>query len=606
MPPIAENARRPSTFSVVSENRCFPSNLTVYPVSPVFSNSSMRPTRKILRQRCIFSAAAIAMIGLISAVYVFITLPMQSVPPVDALPPARRDSWDERTSADDQGESALITRGLPSLFEQRRSSLKRLLDDDAGDPVEIVDSTTLKENGYSSYIRLVRGLRDLNDFLADASDTVPREAIVAHAQRYTRSLEKVADQIDEQYTRRRARDVMSQLSRNFREALDRLQFPANCSEAQAVLCDLTNPHGFASGISDALHCLLRGLQRNRTVVLRTTNWHYTRDLEWGQVFEPLSGCTEKEVIQPIERGYPETWNLERRHMARLPNTIAKDLVAFHGDPYAWFHGASMSYLLRPSKGFEKILNQHLRSMFPDGNYISMHIRRSDKGTEAKFRGLASYMRYAEEYFRRELLRETIKEMNIYVATDDTGVLEDLRKNYPKFRFFSNPRAAQEASRRETRDSKQAFEDVLLDLHTLSRSQHLICTLSSGFGRVAYELMNQYHHDAWRRVSSLDTDYIYAFAFFPERLPYEPMDGAVFQNEVAAAESPAEKGKSLTDSYSLAAAYITGWSKRSSGPDGFVPTHDRAHMVPKFKTEQAFRSSQYAAHIAPISNTDHEL
>ena len=57
----------------------------------------------------------------------------------------------------------------------------------------------------------------------------------------------------------------------------------------------------------------------------------------------------------------------------------------------------------------------------------MHIRRSDKGYEANFRDLDLYMRYAEEYFRREALRTSVKAKRVYVATDDVRVIGVLKK-----------------------------------------------------------------------------------------------------------------------------------------------------------------------------------
>ena len=58
----------------------------------------------------------------------------------------------------------------------------------------------------------------------------------------------------------------------------------------------------------------------------------------------------------------------------------------------------------------------------------------------------------------------------------------------------------------------------------------------------------------------------------------------------------EAGKSLEESYKLATEYILKWSKRISGPNGLAPTHDSAHVVAKFKTEQPVRSTFYATHI----------
>lgn len=53
-----------------------------------------------------------------------------------------------------------------------------------------------------------------------------------------------------------------------------------------------------------------------------------------------------------------------------------------------------------------------------------------------------------------------------------------------------------------------------------------------FCRVAYELMQTVHWDAWRRIFSLDNTYFYAYALEPERELLEPDEDVIFASETA--------------------------------------------------------------------------
>lgn len=55
-------------------------------------------------------------------------------------------------------------------------------------------------------------------------------------------------------------------------------------------------------------------------------------------------------------------------MTRIPDVIAEDLVAHHGDPLAWFHGQLASYILRPSRRFQKELDQRVVAVDGDRDY----------------------------------------------------------------------------------------------------------------------------------------------------------------------------------------------------------------------------------------------
>ncbi len=65
-------------------------------------------------------------------------------------------------------------------------------------------------------------------------------------------------------------------------------------------------------------------------------------------------------------------------------------------------------------------------------FLAIHIRRSDKITEAPYQPVEAYMKYVEEYF--ELLDikkgKKLEEKRVYVASDDPKILEECRQKYP--------------------------------------------------------------------------------------------------------------------------------------------------------------------------------
>ncbi|XP_022252089.1 alpha-(1,6)-fucosyltransferase-like [Limulus polyphemus] len=69
--------------------------------------------------------------------------------------------------------------------------------------------------------------------------------------------------------------------------IEELQNPQKCKLKQALICNLTNLFGFASGIHDVLWCFVKAYHTNRTLVLISKQWHYAPD-QWNSVFLPLS------------------------------------------------------------------------------------------------------------------------------------------------------------------------------------------------------------------------------------------------------------------------------------------------------------------------------
>ncbi|CAN7943030.1 unnamed protein product, partial [Ixodes hexagonus] len=163
---------------------------------------------------------------------------------------------------------------------------------------------------------------------------------------------------------KRKRASLFKLKQHVRRSIERNQNEGNCSEV--LTCRLSNQYGFSAAIHDVLWCLARGLQLGRPVVVDSEPWHYAPS-GWGSVFLPLSfACPEKpdpDSDWPGENsGHVASleWltflfcffgsvSRARSEILQLPPELAEHLVLLHGDPYAWWFGQLMAYIMRPSK-----------------------------------------------------------------------------------------------------------------------------------------------------------------------------------------------------------------------------------------------------------------
>ncbi len=71
-------------------------------------------------------------------------------------------------------------------------------------------------------------------------------------------------------------------------------------------------------------------------------------------------------------------------------------------------------------------------------YVGIHVRRTDKISEASFHQVEEYMKYVEEYFEFLEIKErkTLDAKRVYVASDDPTVLEECRKKYPGWNLIN--------------------------------------------------------------------------------------------------------------------------------------------------------------------------
>ncbi|KAF1744610.1 hypothetical protein MXB_687 [Myxobolus squamalis] len=116
--------------------------------------------------------------------------------------------------------------------------------------------------------------------------------------------------------------------------------------------------------------------------------------------------------------------------------------------------------------------------------ISIHIRRGDKLIrEAKFIDSDEYMFWAELYFRKiEIKGKKVKRI-IYIATDETGLVEKMRKKHSQYQFITNEDFPFIPNSK--RHSKEKTEEIFRDIYYLSKTDYLICTFSSNLNKILF-------------------------------------------------------------------------------------------------------------------------
>jgi hypothetical protein len=111
--------------------------------------------------------------------------------------------------------------------------------------------------------------------------------------------------------------------------------------------------------------------------------------------------------------------------------------------------------------------------------------------EADYHSVEEYMKHVEEYYQRLEIKEgkEIEVKRVFVASDDPKVLPELIQKFPDYTFIGDVNVSKSAAL-STRLSSTSFKGILSDINILSRSDYLVCTLSSQICQLAYEIMQQ--------------------------------------------------------------------------------------------------------------------
>ncbi|KAJ8302715.1 hypothetical protein KUTeg_019111 [Tegillarca granosa] len=268
--------------------------------------------------------------------------------------------------------------------------------------------------------------------------------------------------------------------------LQYLQNPKDCSKAKKILCNLGKGCGYGCQLHHVTYCMIIAYANQRTLILESKGWRYAPG-GWETVFQPLSTrCTDKGSgsqrswgeVPIIDSIYPRPNYLP----LAIPKDLSERLIRLHGDPSAWWIGQIVKYLTRPQKHLTESLDKIKEKL----NFKKSHCR---------------------EYFDRLADRQEVKTRNVYLATDDSSVINDARKNYPSYNFINDPDISKSAGL-TSRYTDTSLHGVIADIHFLSLCDYLVCTFSSQVCRVAYEMMQTMHGDVSQNFKSLDDIYYF--------------------------------------------------------------------------------------------------
>jgi glycoprotein 6-alpha-L-fucosyltransferase len=130
--------------------------------------------------------------------------------------------------------------------------------------------------------------------------------------------------------------------------------------------------------------------------------------------------------------------------------------------------------------------------------LRIHVRRTDKRSEAAFHDVSEYMKYVEDYYIIYQYQNPNVNFTkrVYLATDEPTVFEDIRTKYEGFEIFREifffcideyrypdyivhgDIAIAQSAQLNSRYGTESLKGLLLDIHFLSLCDYLVCTLSS--------------------------------------------------------------------------------------------------------------------------------
>ncbi|XP_047493051.1 alpha-(1,6)-fucosyltransferase-like [Penaeus chinensis] len=187
-------------------------------------------------------------------------------------------------------------------------------------------------------------------------------------------------------------------------------------------------------------------------------------------------------------------------------------------------GQFFKYALRMTQGFQEYVEKLSDRLGFKGPIVGVQVRRTDKlRHDSRLIGLNEYMQAVDDFFDDLEFRGTkVTTRRIYLATDDPQVLTEAKK-FSNHTFLYNKESIATASLSQRR-SEANVKNFMADIYFLSRSDFLVCGMSSNICRLAYELMQTLHPDASRKVFSVDAPYWFHFQSKHEveaRYPHTP-------------------------------------------------------------------------------------
>ncbi len=183
----------------------------------------------------------------------------------------------------------------------------------------------------------------------------------------------------------------SNLAKLMQARLNNLQNPTKpCEEVKRVTCNINKGCGYGCEIHHAMHCFHIAYALGRPMILFSDGWRYNPS-GFDQIFLPLSeNCTKfagvngaawskfefiylsKEKI--LFLGLHETADvvdiplIDNIHPKKdfmpmaIPEDISKRLIRLHGNPFVWFTGQLIRYLLRPQEWLSEFMEKKYQAI----------------------------------------------------------------------------------------------------------------------------------------------------------------------------------------------------------------------------------------------------
>ncbi|XP_063614217.1 alpha-(1,6)-fucosyltransferase-like, partial [Penaeus indicus] len=330
--------------------------------------------------------------------------------------------------------------------------------------------------------------------------------------------------------------------------------------------------GIGSQFHHISYCFLASYGTQRTLIINEKPSNM--DFSTGTYFLPLSeNCTynNKSTAWPgtedsackqdtLVIQFPDNDRPEPRpnYFPRsVPRDFAQRLMSAHGDPFAWWMGQFFKYAMRMTHGFQDYVEKLGARLGYESPIVGVQVRRTDKlRYDSRHIKLEEYMEVVDDFFDDLEIRGTkVKTRRIYLATDEPEVLEEAKAKFPNYELVFNEESVATASLSQ-RESEANMRNLMADIYFLSRSDFLVCPMSSNICRLAYELMQTLHSDASRKLFSMDLHYCYHSQSPHEveaRYPHSPRRGSEIElrkgDRVMKSQSHYNKHRNYHDGFS---------------------------------------------------------
>jgi hypothetical protein len=88
------------------------------------------------------------------------------------------------------------------------------------------------------------------------------------------------------------------------------------------------------------------------------------------------------------------------------------------------------------------------------------------------------MFYVINYYKKLALKGFTEEKVVFVASDDSNAIQELRNKYKDFKFVDKKFYFSETAINDEKNSQNNLLHTIIDTHFLARSDFLACTMSS--------------------------------------------------------------------------------------------------------------------------------